>query len=40
MRTGMASHAGWVTMWKAKPTVAGFANLTTDLDDMVARFVA
>jgi uncharacterized delta-60 repeat protein len=38
--TGMASHAGWVAMWKAKPTVAGFANLTTDLDDMVARFVA
>ena len=38
--TGAASSAGWVTMWKAKPTVVGYANLTTDLDDMVARFLA
>ena len=29
-----------MTMWKAKPTIAGYANLTTDFDDLVARFLA
>jgi len=24
-------------MWKAKPTVVGDANFSTDLDDLVAR---
>lgn len=38
--TGAASSGAWVTMWKAKPTVVGYANLTTDLDDLVARFLA
>jgi uncharacterized delta-60 repeat protein len=38
--TGIASSGAWVTMWKAKPTVAGYANFTTDLDDLVARFLA
>ena len=38
--TGTSSSAGWVTMWKAKPTIAGYANLTTDFDDLVARFLA
>ena len=38
--TGTASSGGWVTMWKAKPTVVGYANLTTDVDDLVARFLA
>src|SRR5262245_4848053 len=38
--TGMASSGGWITMWKAKPTVVGYANFSTDLDDLVARFLA
>jgi uncharacterized delta-60 repeat protein len=38
--TGTASSAGWVTMWKAKPTIGGYANLTTDFDDLIARFLA
>jgi uncharacterized delta-60 repeat protein len=38
--TGTASSGAWVTMWKTHPTVVGYANLTTDLDDLVARFVA
>jgi len=25
---------------KAKPTIAGYANLTTDFDDLVARFLS
>lgn len=37
---GISSNAGWVAMWKAKPTVVGSANFTTDLDDLVARFLA
>jgi uncharacterized delta-60 repeat protein len=37
--TGTSSSAAWVTMWKAKPTIAGYANLTTDFDDLVARFL-
>jgi|1185.fasta_scaffold02114_3 uncharacterized delta-60 repeat protein len=38
--TGTSSSGAWVTMWKAKPTVAGYANLSTDFDDLVARFLA
>ncbi len=38
--TGTNSNGAWVIMWKAKPTVVGYANLTTDFDDLVARFVA
>jgi uncharacterized delta-60 repeat protein len=37
--TGIDSSTSWVTMWKGKPTIVGYANLTTDFDDMVARFL-
>jgi uncharacterized delta-60 repeat protein len=37
---GISSSGAWITMWKAKPTVVGYANFTTDLDDLVARFLA
>jgi len=33
------SSGAWVTMWKAKPTVVGYVNLSTDTDDLVARFL-
>jgi hypothetical protein len=29
-----------VAVWKTKPTVVGYANLSTDFDDLVARFLA
>ncbi len=38
--TGTTSTGESVTMWKAKPTIAGYADLTTDFDDLVARFLA
>ncbi len=38
--TGLASSGGAVTMWKAKPTITGYANFSTDIDDLVARFLA
>jgi uncharacterized delta-60 repeat protein len=38
--TGTSSNTGSVTMWKAKPTLVGSANLSTDFDDLVARFLA
>jgi len=38
--TGISSSGQFVTMWKAKPTVVGYANFSTDLDDVVARFQA
>jgi len=38
--TGISSSGQFVTMWKAKPTVVGYANFSTDLDDLVARFQA
>ena len=36
---GVKSVAGSITMWKGKPTVVGFADLTTDFDALVARFL-
>jgi hypothetical protein len=38
--TGLASSGGAVIMWKAKPTITGYANFSTDIDDLVARFLA
>jgi len=38
--TGISSSGGWVAMWRGKPTVVGYANFSTDLDDLVARFLA
>jgi uncharacterized delta-60 repeat protein len=37
---GVKSFAGNITMWKGKPTVVGYADLTTDIDALVARFQA
>jgi uncharacterized delta-60 repeat protein len=37
--TGMPSSGAWVTMWKTEPTVVGYADLSSDLDDLVARFL-
>ena len=38
--TGTNSAGQQVVLWKGKPTIAGYANLTTDFDDLVARFLA
>jgi uncharacterized delta-60 repeat protein len=38
--SGIMSSAGWLTMWKTEPTIAGYADLTTDFDDLVARFLS
>jgi hypothetical protein len=35
--TGISSSGASIAMWKAKPTVVGDANFSTDLDDLVAR---
>jgi hypothetical protein len=35
-----SSSGGWVTMWKTMPTVVGYVDLSTDFDDLFARFVA
>ncbi len=34
------SSAGAVTLWRGDPTITGYVNLTTDLDALVARFLA
>ena len=35
-----ASNAGALTLWGGKPTVVGYADLTTDFDALVARFLS
>jgi len=38
--TSISSSGGRVAMWRGKPTIVGYANFSTDFDDLVARFVA
>ena len=37
--TGVESQAGWILLWKGKPTIAGYVFTGADFDALVARFL-